>query len=139
MEYVAGIAIEVPDSSFLGERVRVLFREDEVISILQIVETELVPELKSIVSSWEDNFSSSEEAEDYYQPLGEAFEQYAAEFQTRGWSASWYERAVSLIDNSIEELHDRYPSDEDDEAGYYSHNDQLEWDGGRSVFDDVDS
>ena len=67
---ISELAIETPDSGFLNEAVRALFKHEEYIDVLNDVRTKLVPGLGSTIKNWRDSYyQSDEDPQSYFAQL----------------------------------------------------------------------
>jgi hypothetical protein len=132
------LAIETPDSDWIGyNRIRRIFTDDEVHSLLSVVRTDLVPRIDDAIRDWRSNYSRDNEPDSYFEPLKDALSTYKNHLADEE-SDSVISSAIDTINTEIEELtRDREnPYDEDDE--YRSSSSSSDSDDTRSVFDDVD-
>jgi hypothetical protein len=96
---VERLAIEKPDADFLMPVIRNLLKENEVLRILKSVRDELLPNISSCITEWEDNYDNYDLDEDpgeYFSPLKEALETFREEF-----FLAEDEEAAILIDKGL--------------------------------------
>lgn len=140
VEEIKGLAINTPDSGFLRDDVKYLISECELSDILLSVKNDLLPNLKSVVSDWEDNYSGDDDSdpETYFDDLKSTIDDYKEEFCECTESQKLIEDALDDIKFAISELEDKYnPSSTDNIWG----NDKASKPNAiysRSIFDDVD-
>ncbi len=132
------LAIDVPDSGFLREKIRGLFTHEELIRLLEHVQTTLLPNLDSHIDQWRDNYNGDDDPEIYFDELKSALQDYGNEFEENEQAAVRVAKALSDIDQVIEELRSEFP-EKPDEDGFFGERTQEEaQDAARSIFDDVD-
>ena len=134
---IKALAIEVPDSGFLSSDIRGLITSAELSEILDSVKNELLPFLSQKIDTWKYNYNSEEDPELYFDELKSTFGDYREEFQNDSKAVNHISKALSDIDEVIEELKDDY-SPKDGESWWTSKADANETANSRSIFDDVD-
>jgi hypothetical protein len=131
------LAVETPDSGFLKEGIRKLLKPEELVKIMEDVQTKLLPNLSKEISNWRWNWDSDEDPEGYFEPLVDALRDYRREFAHKPESLSKIDFALEEIEETVEELRSEQPQEPDSDdyrGGSYSGG----GDDSRSVFDDVD-
>lgn len=144
LKYVERTAINTPDADFLMDNIRTLLKESEIIRILKSVRDELLPNISSCISEWEDNYDSGEEApEEYFSPLKEALEAFREEFSLASDSEAdnMVKKGLDEIDERIDYLMSIY--DNNEEKPSYDNYDSSSpkstiTSKERSIFDDID-
>jgi hypothetical protein len=124
-----------------------LFSDEEREGILEHVRQELIPNLANTVQDWRFNEQGGS-AEEYYQPLQEALEQYSQALEDDDEAVSHLQEALRRVDDLVWEARHWRKDDEDQppetSAGTrlresISETEDVHVDrGSRSVFDDVD-
>lgn len=135
------LALETPDLDFLSEeRIRSLFRPEELASIIEMIREELLPDLSAIVDNWLDNYDSDQEPDDWFQPLREVVGTLSSEFKDDPNITAILAEAASEIDGAVESILEDRPSshDEDDRDYRYEGGGRTEFEIERSIFDDID-
>ncbi|MCB1936230.1 MAG: hypothetical protein KDF59_09850 [Nitrosomonas sp.] len=135
---IKDLAIDIPDSGFLRDSVKGLMTHDELSDILQLVQNTLLPNLDNQIDSWQNNYNGEDEPEAYFEDLKSALEDYKREFEEIEISCSQIEKALTRIDQIIEDLKNEYSPEDDDgfwKRGGDSATKNIE---SRSIFDDVD-
>lgn len=135
---IRDLAIDIPDSGFLREKIRKLMTHGEFLDLLEHVQTMLLPYLDKHVDQWRDNYDGDDDPEIYFDDLKDALQDYGNEFEENDYAVEQVARALANIDSIIEELRSGFP-EKSDESGFFSRRVQEETlDSVRSVFDDVD-
>jgi hypothetical protein len=140
VERASRLAVETPDSSFLGSNIRSVFSEQEINSILTRIETEFLPHLSELLFEWEANYYGGEDPSEYFDPLVEALSGFHDAFDEGTNPRATIMGALRRIEETSEEI--RAQAEEDD-ARYEPDYDMYEGYGygvalERSIFDDVD-
>jgi len=138
---ISEIAIKTPDSGFLKERFRPIFKEGELESVLEHVRTTLLPNLEDLIENWRSDYlryNSEIDPEVYFDELVSALKDYRDEFMEYGESIDQIDSALAQIDQVIEDIiSDRpEPPEYDDDYRMSSTSNLSEIT--RSIFDDVD-
>ncbi|HEY8126393.1 MAG TPA: hypothetical protein VIF88_13355 [Methylocystis sp.] len=138
LEAVRELAVSTPDAGFLKASIIGFLSEAEIAEILLHVREELLPNLGREISVWRDNYSDSEDPEDYFSHFKTALMDYAEALDDDPLAQARIEEGISEIDEAIEKLRSDV-SDEGEPDEYYrdKHNAPRALDA-RSIFDDVD-
>jgi len=132
------LAIDVPDSGFLRDNIRSLMTHEELIHLLEHVQTTLLPNLDGHIDQWRDNYNGDDDPEIYFDELKSALQDYGNEFEENEHASERIAKALADIDQVIEELRSEFP-EKPDEDGFFGRRTQEEvQDSARSIFDDVD-
>lgn len=135
----ADLAIKIPDSDFITvPRIRAVFTEQELSSILASVKDNLVPDIDSTLEYWRSNYDSSDEPDSYYEPLKDAFQTYHDQFEDDEEMQDLLATALSDIDIEVDELMRERENPYEDEEKYHSSSSSSVGETERSIFDDVD-
>lgn len=150
-EEISRLAIETPDSDWLGNRsIAVFISDEERSAILTRVRDELLPDLDGMVSNWRWN-EQGESAEEYYGPLESALKDYADAFSDDPSAVRMLQVALEEVDRLRAQAAHWHRDDQEDDAlpdpesswpkkssmtdpAQVAADDQF----GRDVFDDVD-
>lgn len=133
------LAVDTPDSDWIAyARIRAVFTDDEVRSLLRLVKERLIPDLDATISDWRSNYSSSDEPDSYFEPLKDALQTYRDQFDKDEKAQAVLESALSDIDDKINELMSDRENPFDEEEDYYRSSSSSESEEERSVFDDID-
>lgn len=137
---ISDLAVRTPDSDFLVEPFKGLFRDDEFNRLLVRISTELGPNAIEIVEQWMSDFPSSDgdTPSSHFEPLETAFTRYRRLFEESDpETAALFEEANDAIDESIRDIEE---NSEPSHRESYSKPDSSgpSAAGTRSVFDDVD-
>ena len=135
---ICELAIDVPDSGFLREEIRGLMTEEEFIHLLEHVQTTLLPNLDSHIDQWRDNYDSDDDPEIYFDDLKSALQDYGDEFEGNADAAEQVAKALTDIEQLIEELQSEFPEQSDEDGSFASRAQEEAQDSARSIFDDVD-
>jgi hypothetical protein len=136
------LAIETPDVDFLGiDRIRELFRQDELESTVALIRAELVPNLSTLVDNWRGSYDGGQEPDEWFQPLRDVLEMLSGEFEGDPAITATLSDVSGEIDWAIERILENAP--DVDYEGYYDEDYDGEEtrsrsSGDRSIFDDVD-
>ena len=142
IESVTKLAVDTPDADFLTvERVKQVFSSDEIGALIAGVKKDLLPNLREIVSVWNDNYSYNKEQDpdDYFASLSEALDAYMAEFSDDEDAVAAIEEAQALVQEYISDLREENPRREPDWADDDLGPPRSTANPSRSIFDDVDS
>jgi hypothetical protein len=134
------LAVETPDADmFTNPSVTRLFTDAELKDLRATIQKKLVPDLEYVVDVWGDNWDHSEDPEDYFQPLVEAFETFSGEMPQSSDAANAFRRAAR---NARSVAADLTSETGDEDTDYESIGSSRPLAPGepqeRSVFDDVD-
>ena len=134
------LAIEIPDSGFLAENVKGLMSDNELSSILQVVQDDLLPNLDDVIDTWQDDYQGQDEPDVYFYELRSALDNYRHEFEENITSCKQIDDAIERIGQEIIDIYSEYSPDYDDE-GYWNNSDSTssKHRESRSIFDDVDA
>lgn len=135
---IRGLAIDVPDSGFLRDKIRNLMTHEELIQLLEHVQTMLLPNLESHIDQWRDNYNGDDDPEIYFDELKSALRDYGNEFEENEHASERIDKALADIDQVIEELRSEFPEKQDEEGFFGRHTPEEAQDSARSIFDDVD-
>ncbi len=135
---VTKLAVDTPDSGFLSESSRTLFKPDELRNALETVRSELLPNLDDVVWNWRLNFNRRDSSpQSYFNSLVGELEGFKEEFESDAEAVARIDAALEAIDEAVNDL----SSEEEDSEPRGS----SEWrsgtslgSGDRSIFDDVD-
>jgi energy-coupling factor transporter ATP-binding protein EcfA2 len=132
------LAVDVPDSGFLRAEIRTVLTPEELVHILQHVQTTLLPNLNETINQWRDGYSRDGDPDDHFGELKSALEEYRGELEQDEESMQLIDSALLRIGSVIEDLRSELPPKPDK-----SDFDGRSAEGGvqnfrRSVFDDVD-
>lgn len=142
IESVTKLAVDTPDADFLTvERVKQVFSSDEIGALIASVKKDLFPNLREIVSVWNDNYSYNKEQDpdDYFASLSEALNAYMVEFSDDEDAVAAIEEAQALVQEYISDLREENPRREPDWADDDLGPPRSTANPSRSIFDDVDS
>lgn len=145
IERVKVLAVETPDADFLTTQSIIdFFSKDEIEEIMVHVKTNLLPRLNEIVTTWEDNYSSDEDADSYYSSLVEAFEAFGDYFDEDEDARTAFSRTKSKVELLIEESSEAEKRKETDEGKYEFNEADVpprrdEEPVVRRIFDDIDA
>ncbi len=141
------LALETPDAGFLSSSLRNVLTPNEINEILELVRTELLPNLSDTIYQWKDNFHYPEEPGEYFSPLIDTLDSFKKNFSEDANAVEQIDLAINSIENTISEL----ISEGEERAGYGEdilelfkhHKDQeirseAELNSNRSIFTDVD-
>jgi hypothetical protein len=135
------LAIESPELDFLAvDRIRNLFRPEELDSIIALIRQELVPTLSGLVDDWHGNYERGHEPDEWFQPLREVIDILSSEFQADSEITASLSEVSDQIDWAIQDIQDNTPPveferyDDDYEGGRGPSHPSA----GRSIFDDID-
>ena len=133
------MAIETPDSGFLNEAVRALFKHEEYIDVLNDVRTKLVPGLGSTIKNWRDSYyQSDEDPQSYFAQLEITLKEFREVLTMYPEAIFQIKLALEEIKEVVIDLASEQPEDPDSDdfrgnvSGGGSHDDS------RSIFEDVD-
>ncbi|MGZ4976088.1 MAG: nSTAND3 domain-containing NTPase [Methylobacter sp.] len=133
------LAIDIPDSGFLKEKIKDLMTHDELNSLLEKIKTKLIPNLDQQIAQWEWNYNHENDPEEYFDELKNALEDYKNEFETDETITEKIDNAFKKIHLTVKELKSESPADKDDEDELFNRNMQEDVEHNqRSIFDDVD-
>ena len=138
VEIASRLAVETPDADFLGDnKLRRLFKGRELLSVLDRVQTELVPNLRRVIDEWSENFDAdSADPDDHFWTLTDALQSYQQTFSGNEALSRRISRALSQIEKRVRELRKRDETRSKDEIATQKAVARPEVQ--RSVFDDVD-
>ena len=132
------LAVDVPDSGFLRQEIRTLLTTEELVDILQYVETMLLPNLNATIGQWRDGYSTEDDPADHFAELKNALEEYRVGFEENEEAMRLIDSALLKIESVIEDLRSELPP-KPDKNDFDGRSAQAEVkDSRRSVFDDVD-
>ncbi len=136
------LAVETPDADFLqNPKLRALFRPIELRAVLRRVREELLPQLDGMIKEWTERFERDDEDDDpdnHFWTLRDSFKAYQKAFNGNLRVAKRFDRALTRIDQKVEELRKREDKSSSDEiASTETADDEVKSE--RSVFDDVDA
>lgn len=132
------LAIDVPDSGFLRDDIRSLMTHEELIQLLEHVQTMLLPNLESHIDQWRDNYNGDDNPEIYFDDLKSALQDYGKEFKGNEHAAERVAKALADIDLVIDELRSEFPERPDEDVFFGRHTKDEVQNSARSIFDDVD-
>ncbi len=136
------LAVETPDSDFLqNPKLRALFRPSELRTVLKRVREELLPQLDDMIKEWTERFEKDEDDDDpdnHFWTLRDSFKTFQKAFDGNRRVAERFDRALTRIDQKVEELRKREDKSSSDEIAS-TDTDDAEVKSERSVFDDVDA
>jgi hypothetical protein len=138
VEIIEELAVETPDTGFLSEEYRSLFKQEEFDSVLRAVREKLLPNPDTVIDNWRWNYRHSDgDADGYFASLSEALEGYRKVFAAEPEAITAIDEALQEIEEVITELRsegEREPDDDfyDRSAHRGSRSDS------RSIFDNVD-
>ncbi len=135
---IRDLAIDVPDSGFLREKIRRLMTHDEFVGLLEHVQTTLLPYLERQIDQWRDNYDGDDDPEIYFEDLKDALQDYGNEFEEDEYAAEQVAKALADIDQVIEELRSVFPEKQDEDSFFGGRAQEKAQDSARSIFDDVD-
>ena len=134
------LATEVPDAGFLAENVKGMMSDNELSSILQVVQDNLLPNLDDIIDSWRDNYDWQDDPDVYFHELRSALDNYRHEFEENITSCKQIDDARERIRQEVMDLYSEYGPEYEDED-YWNNSDSTssKHRESRSIFDDVDA
>lgn len=132
------LAIDVPDSGFLRDKIRSLMTHEEFIQLLEHVQTMLLPALESHIDRWRENYNGDDDPEIYFDELKSALLDYGNEFEENERASEQINKALADIDQVIEELRLELPEKSDEDGFFGRHTQEEAKNSARSIFDDVD-
>ena len=135
---IRDLAIDVPDSGFLREKIRRLMTHEELIRLLEHVQTTLLPNLDRHIDQWRNNYNGDDDPEIHFDDLKSALQDYGIEFEENEYATERIAKALADIDRLIEELQSEFPEKSDEDGSFGRHAQEDVQDSVRSVFDDVD-
>lgn len=134
------LAVDTPDSDFIGvARIRAMFLDEELMSILALVKETLVPLIDSTIDDWRTNYNKTYDPDSYYEPLKDAFKTYQHHFASDKETEVAFESALCRIDEEIDELTCERENLYDADDEYRSSSSSSIGDPDRSIYDDVDT
>jgi hypothetical protein len=142
IESVTELAIETPDADFLTiERVNQVFTPEEIRSFIATIKKDLIPNLRNIVSAWNDNYTynSDRDPDDYFARLSEALDAYLNEFADDEEVVAVIKDNQGRIQDCIADLREEHYRGEPDWDGDEMRSSRAAPDSDRSIFDDVDT
>ncbi|MGD9541261.1 MAG: hypothetical protein AB7V61_10070, partial [Methylocystis sp.] len=138
LEVVRELAMRTPDAGFLKASVVEFVSQVEIKEILFQVREELLPKLDREISVWQDNYSGSEDPEDYFSHFKTALTDYAEAFDDDPLALAWIENGISKIDEVVETLQSEAQAAGEPDDYYRGKNNVPHPLEARSIFDDVD-
>jgi hypothetical protein len=136
---VRDLAVSTPDSGFLDSNTVGFLTTDERAAILEHVRSSLLTDLDRHIDHWRDNFSTDEDAEEYFSTLKSALQEYDTALEFDPIAPGLIAGGMSRIDEVIEELQADTPPTPDRSDSFFDSNPRADGPkGSRSIFDDVD-
>ncbi len=136
---IKNLAAEVLDSGFLRNRVKVLMSKPELSEVLQLVKSDLLPNLEDKIGDWKRDYNGEDEPDSYFDELKSALDDYKDEFEECEESQQQIENALIQIDEIIAELSSEYTQTSTDNIWKSDKASVSNDTGNRSIFDDVDN
>ncbi len=136
---IKDLAIDIPDSGFLRDNVKGLMTDDELSDILQHVQNTLLPNLDNQINDWLNDYNVEDEPDAYFEDLKSALDDYKREFEEVETSRRQIEKAITHIDQIIEDLKSEYNPEDDDGSWKRSDGISSKHSDNRSIFDDIDA
>lgn len=135
----ATLAIDTPDMGFLAKRPRQLLIPQELISILERIRDELLPNLNQTICDWKSNHDGIADPEEYFRDLKDSLADLSREYEQLGdkHSTGVIADAYTEIDNVVEQLNDELPENTNDST-YQQDLPPSTNLTSRSIFEDVD-
>lgn len=135
---IMDLAINIPDSGFLGDDIKSLISKDEMVEILELVKNTLLPNLHEHIDRWRTDYNGEEEPDAYFENLKSALDDYKKEFDGQEESCRKIDEAITHIDRVIDDLKSAYTPEDD--ADFWNKNTKHSSStvDTRSIFDDVD-
>lgn len=134
---IRNLAIDIPDSGFLREEIRRLMTHEELVHLLEHVQTTLLPNLDEHIDQWRDNYNSDEDPNAYFYELKSALQDYSNEFGENEYAVDLVAKALDNIDHVIEALQSEFPEKSDEDDSFARRVQEDAQDSARSIFDDV--
>lgn len=137
---ISELAIETPDSGFLKAEIKSLMKPNELSSLLDEIQTKLIPNLDETISQWKDRHNEEDDPEQHFYELKNALDEYKNEFDNNVIITQSINNALKKIDLIVEEIKSELPKEEyDKEEELLNRNSQKDTKNNRrSIFDDVD-
>lgn len=135
---IKDLAVDIPDSGFLSDSIKNLMSEDELTDILQFVQNTLLPDLDNQIETWLTDYNGENEPDAYFEDLKSALDDYKKEFKEDETSRRQIEKAVTRIDQIIDNLKSEYSPEDEDDFWKRSGDRSSTNSDSRSIFDDVD-
>ena len=137
---VRDLAVNTPDSDFLADRFKPLFRGRELERILEDVREKLIPNLGEEIWTWRCNIDSDDDPEAYFDSFISALRSFSDAFAADPALTSLIDAALEEVDRVIEELKEERQTydDDDDDISLAEAALNTPAPANRSVFDDVD-
>jgi len=111
---------------------------EELIHLLERVQTALLPNLERHIEQWRDNYNSDDDPEIYFDDLKSALQDYGKEFEGNEHAAERVAKALADIDLVIDELRSEFPERSDEDVFFGRRTKDEVQNSARSIFDDVD-
>ena len=132
------LAVSSPDAGFQSEDIRAMFTEDEFTATLGDVRSKLIPKLDDKISDWRWNYSSDDDPESHFDELVSTLKDYRETFADDSEATRLLDEGLGSIEQIIEELRSEQPQEPDSDDFRATSVGGGEFDGERSVFEDVD-
>jgi hypothetical protein len=132
------LAVDTPDTGFLTEPVSSLFTDEEFADTLDHVRRGLLYDLGSCIESWEYNYSSNDDPENYFSTLKSALMEYREAFDNDDQALAFIDKGIVKIDKVVEDLQSELPPEPDSDDYFRGGVHDEERADARSTFDDVD-
>lgn len=135
---IRDLAISTPDSDFLADRFRCIFRGKERAQIFRDVREKLIPNLSQEIWNWRGNIEADDDPESYFDSFTSALRTYRRAFKRERDITSKIDEALAQIEGVIDDLKYERQSSDDDDLSYAEAALNSEQRSTRSIFDDVD-
>lgn len=136
---IRDLAVNTPDSDFLADRFKCLFRGRELERILEDVRQKLIPNLNEEIWAWRCNTESDDDPEMFFDSFVSALRAFSDVFVEDLTTTSAIDAALGEVDRVIKELKEEQETNDDDDLTYAEAPLNAPRNSTRSVFDDVDA
>lgn len=140
VDRVKWLAVRTPDADFLTvPRVRQFFTPDELSEVMEVVRDELVPGIGQMIDEWRSDYSSSDDSDEHFSALRDAFEAFRDYFPEGADARSAFAKGASRVESLISEF---APPERDDD--HYDGDDArrspiASETPARHIYDDIDA